>query len=64
MTEGNYNLTLVLSQPLDENAAVFCDYVENAYLFKVAKRNPNRIWNLVYIKNEYKVNYVSDAIKS
>lgn len=64
LTEGNYNLTLVLSQPLDENAAVFCDYVENAYLFKVAKRNPNRIWNLVYIKNEYKVNYVSDAIKS
>lgn len=61
LIEGDYNITLVISQPISENSSVFCDYVENAYIFRMAKRNPSKIWNLVYIPNKYKVHYVPKA---
>ena len=61
LIEGDYNITLVISQPISENSSVFCDYVENAYIFRMAKRNQSKIWNLVYIPNKYKVHYVPKA---
>lgn len=58
LVEGNYNITLVISHPAGVNSAVFCDLVENAYLFSVLPKTPSKIWNMVYLKNDYSVKLI------
>ncbi|MBQ7497085.1 MAG: ABC transporter ATP-binding protein [Selenomonas sp.] len=56
---GRYNISLVVSTGLDEfgNSAVFVDFVENAYIFSVEHRKPERIWDKVYLPVSCKVSY-------
>ncbi|MDY3741271.1 MAG: ATP-binding cassette domain-containing protein [Selenomonadaceae bacterium] len=63
LIEGNYNITLVISQPVNGGtSAVFCDLIENAYVFNVEARRPTKIWNKVYIPVDYKASYVKNVI--
>lgn len=52
LIEGNYNITLVVSQPNDLGGSVFNDLVENAYLFSVLPRKPFKLWNIAHVDNE------------
>ena len=57
LLQGDYNITLVVSHPLDApgETALFYDMIENAYVFSVLRRKPTRIWNKVYVPNDYGV---------
>ena len=57
LMEGDYNITLVVSQPVENDTAVFNDFIENAYLFKVARRPRIKLWDMVYLENTYKASY-------
>lgn len=63
LVQGAYNVTLVVSAPLDDayETAVFYELIENAYLFSVESRKPSRIWNKVYIPVDYAVKFVGTA---
>lgn len=60
LMEGNYNITLVVSCPIDQGgeSAVFCDLIENAHYFKVNTRENGRVWNKVYLPAEYKLHFI------
>lgn len=57
LMEGDYNITLVVSQPVENDTAVFNDFIENAYLFKVDRRPRIKLWDMVYLENTYKASY-------
>ena len=61
---GRYNISLVISTGLDAggNTAIFSDYIENAYLFAVAHRKPERIWDKVYLPAECSVEYLGKGV--
>lgn len=65
LTEGKYNMTIVLSSPIDKegNAAIFVDLIENAYFFNVYARKNRRIWNKVYLPVDYKLHYLGGGEK-
>ena len=63
LIEGNYNITLVISKPSGVNSAVFCDFIENVYLFSMLPRNPLKLWDMVYLDNEYSVIMVESVRK-
>ena len=56
---GHYNISLVISKGLDEggNTAVFSDFVENAYIFTMEHRKPERLWDKVYVPATCKIDY-------
>ena len=50
--DGAYNVLALLSVPVVPNrSAHYVDYVENAHVFSVAERMPNRLWSKVYVLN-------------
>ncbi len=56
LVEGNYNITLVASKPVILNRTViFLDYIENAAVFSVEEDFACKLWNKVYIKNDFKI---------
>jgi ABC-type polysaccharide/polyol phosphate transport system ATPase subunit len=56
LIEGDYNLLILLSDPVITNrSAIFVDWAENAYSFKVMQRQPVKIWDKVYLKNDLKI---------
>lgn len=61
LMEGVYNVTIVVSQPAGIDSAVFNDFIENAYLFEIARREKWRMWDMVYIENECRANYFHDV---
>lgn len=65
LINGRYSITLVLSSPLDEagETAEFIDLIENAYNFTVAKRQPVRIWNKVYLPYSCDILYIGEGRK-
>ena len=63
LIEGNYNITLVISKPSGVNSAVFCDFIENVYLFSMLPRNPLKLWDMVYLDNEYSVQMLESVRK-
>lgn len=56
---GRYNISLVVSTGLDDfgSSAVFVDFIDNAYLFSVEHRKPERIWDKVYLPVECRISY-------
>ena len=52
LTDGDYNISIVISQPFNSENAIFFDVVKNAILFKVQKPEQKKIWDKVYLKNE------------
>ncbi len=58
---GRYNISLVVSSPLDDegNAALFSDFVENAFIFTIEHHKP-RLWDKVYIPAEARVAYLGN----
>ena len=61
LMEGIYNVTIVVSQPACADSAVFNDFIENAYLFEIARREKWRMWDMVYIENECRANYFQNV---
>ncbi len=60
LLEGEYNLSVVVSQPTSRYSAYFIDYVENSVLFKVAERQPYKLWNSVYVKNRINIYQIQE----
>lgn len=62
---GRYNISIVVSTPLDDggNAAIFCDYIDNAYIFTVEHRKPERLWDKVYLPVDCSVSFLGGIDK-
>jgi len=56
LQEGSYSLQVQLTRPLvPDETADFLDVIENAFIFKVERRQPGRIWAKVYLDNEFTI---------
>lgn len=54
--EGNYSVQLQITAPIVlGQTAKFLDVVDDAIVFKVARRDGTRIWTRAYVKNEVEV---------
>ena len=56
LAEGNYALQLELTKPLiPDQSAEFIDVIDNAVVFRVARRPQGRIWAQAYVANTVEV---------
>lgn len=56
LCEGNYSLQLELTKPLIlDQSAEFLDVIDNAVVFRMARRPDGRIWAQIYIPNALEV---------
>jgi lipopolysaccharide transport system ATP-binding protein len=56
LCEGNYALQLELTKPLIfDQSAEFLDVIDNAVVFRMARRPNGRIWAQMYIPNALEV---------
>ena len=56
LAEGNYALQLELTKPLiPDQSAEFIDFIDNAVVFRVARRPQGRIWAQAYVANTVEV---------
>lgn len=59
---GAYNVTLVISNVMEGNQAVFHDYIENAKVFEVSENEAGKLWNKVYIPNNVVIKKFSRSL--
>lgn len=56
LQEGNYSIQIQLNRPIQEGfSAEYLDVVDDAVVFKMARKKSGRIWAKVYIDNEMEV---------
>ena len=56
LQEGLYSITLYITKPkIKDETAEFFDVIENAFVFKVARRECGRIWTKVFVPNTLEI---------